>query len=42
MNLMVKVDHRVNLKEYKKKDKFLDLVRELKKLWNMEMTIRAI
>ena len=29
----------VNLKESKKKDKSLDLVRELKKLWNMKVTV---
>ena len=30
--------HRINLKEYEKKDKYLDLARELKKLWNMKVT----
>ena len=33
------MDHRINLKECEKKDKYLDLVRELKKLWNMKVTI---
>ena len=28
-------DHRIKLKECEKKDKYLDFVRELKKLWNM-------
>ena len=32
-------DHRINLKESEKKDKYLDLARELKKLWNMKVTI---
>ena len=31
-------DHRVKLKESEKKDKYLDLARELKKLWNMKAT----
>ena len=35
-------DHRINLKESKKKGKFLDLARELKKLWNMKVTILPI
>ena len=35
-------DHRINLKESEKKDKYLDLARELKKLWNMEVTIVPI
>ena len=32
-------DNRINLKESEKKDKYLDLARELKKLWNMKVTI---
>ena len=32
-------DHRIKLKEYEKKDKYLDIARELKKLWNMQVTI---
>ena len=32
-------DHRIKLKECEKKDKYLDLARELKKLWNMQVTI---
>ena len=35
-------DHRIKLKEYQKKDKYLDLARELKKLWNMKVTIIPI
>ena len=31
--------HRIKLKECEKRDKYLDLARELKKLWNMKMTI---
>ena len=35
-------DHRIKLKERGKKDKYLDLARELKKLWNMKVTIIPI
>ena len=35
-------DHRINLKESEKEDKYLDLARELKKLWNMKVTILPI
>ena len=35
-------NHRINLKESEKKDKYLDLARELKKLWNMKVTIVPI
>ena len=33
------MDHRVKLKENEKKGKYLDLVRELKNLWNMKVTV---
>ena len=33
------VDHIINLKESEKNDKYLDLVRELKKMWIMKVTI---
>ena len=36
------MNHRINLKECEKKDKYLDLARELKKLWNMKVTIVSI
>ena len=36
------VDHRIKLKEREKKDKYLNLARELKKLWNMKVTIIPI
>ena len=42
MDFGVSVDHGVKLKECKKRDKFLDLARELKKLWNMKVTIIPI
>ena len=35
-------DHRIKLKECEKKYKYLDLARELKKLWNMQETIIPI
>ena len=35
----VPADNRIKLKECEKKDKYLDLARELKKLWNMQVTI---
>ena len=35
-------DRRIKLKECEKKDKYVDLARELKKLWNMKMTIVVV
>ena len=35
-------DLRVKLKENEKKDKYLDLARELKKTWNMKVTFIPI
>ena len=32
----------IKLKEYEKKDKYLDLARELETLWNMKVTIIPI
>ena len=32
-------DHRVQLKESEKKNKYLDLTRKLKKLWNMKVAV---
>ena len=42
IKLAVPADHRINLKEGEKKDKYLDPARELKKLWNMKVTIVPI
>ena len=42
VDLAVPVDHRINLKESEKKDKYLDLTRELKRLWNMKVMIVPI
>ena len=41
-NFAVPADLRINLKESEKKDKYLDLARESKKLWNMKVTIVPI
>ena len=38
MDFTVPAYYRVNLKE--KKDKYLDLARELKKLWNMKVRVK--
>ena len=39
VDFSVPADHRVKLKKCEKKAKYLDLARELKKLWNMKVTI---
>ena len=39
MDLAVPADHRIKLKEGEKWDKYWDLTRELKKLWNMKVTV---
>ena len=42
MDFAAPADHRIKLKESEKKDKYLDLAREVKKLWNMKVTIIPI
>ena len=42
VDFTVPADHRIKLKECEKKDKYLDLARELKKLWNKKATIVPI
>ena len=42
VDFVVPADHRIKLKECEKKYKYLDLARELKKLWNMKVTIVPI
>ena len=42
MDFAVSADYRVKLKESEKKDKYLDLARELKKLWNIEVAFIPI
>ena len=40
VDFAVPTDHRVKFKESEKKDKYLDLVRELKKLWKVTLIPR--
>ncbi len=42
VDLVVPADHKIKLKECEKKDKYLDLARELKKLWNKKVKIKLI
>ena len=42
VDFAIPADHRIKLKECEKKDKYLDLAMELKKLWNMQVTITPI
>ena len=42
VDFAVPADYRIKLKECEKKDKYLDLARELKQLWNMKVTIVPI
>ena len=42
MDFAVTVDHIIKLKECEKKDKCLDIARELKDLWNINVTIIPI
>ena len=42
VDFAVLADHRIKLKECEKRDKYLNLARELKKLWNMKVTVVPI
>ena len=42
VDFAVTAEHRIKLKESEKKDTYPDLARELKKLWNMKVTIIPI
>ena len=42
VDFAVPADHRIKLKEREKRDKYLDIAKELKKLWNMKVTIIPI
>ena len=42
VDFAVPADNRIKLKECEKKDKYFDLARELKKLWNIKVTIVPI
>ena len=39
---LVPVDHRLKIKESEKTEKYMDLARELKKLWNMKLKVLPI
>ena len=42
-DFVVSAEHRVKIKESEKRDKYIDLARELKKkLWNMKVTVKLI
>ena len=40
--MAVSADYKLKTKESEKINKFLDLARELKKLWNMKMTVISV
>ena len=42
MDFALPGDHRVKIKENEKRDKYLDLAGELKRLWNMKVTVKPI
>ena len=42
MDFAVPADLRIKLKECEKRDKYLDLARELKKLWSVQVTITPV
>ena len=42
MDLAVPAEHRVKLDESEKRDKYLDLAKELKKLWNMKVAVTSV
>ena len=42
MDFAALADHRIKLKEGEKKDKYFNLARELKKIWNTKVTIMPI
>ena len=42
VDFAVPADHRLKLKESEKRDTYLNLASELKKLWNMKVTIIPI
>ena len=42
LNFGILAGPRVKLKESEKRDKYMDLARELKKLWNMKVIVKSI
>ena len=41
-DFVIPADHRTKINESKKRDKYIDLARELKKVWNMKVTVIEI
>ena len=39
VDFIVPTDHEEKIKENEKRNKYLDLVREVRKLWNMQVTV---
>ena len=43
MDLAISADHRIKIKENEKRDNYVDITRELKKMpWNMKVTVIPI
>ena len=42
MDFAILAGHRVKIKEIEKRDRYKYLVRELKKLWNMKVTVMLV
>ena len=42
VDFAVHADYRIKLKEFEKRDKYISVARELKKIWNMKVTIIPI
>ena len=42
VDFAVQADHRVKIKENKKRDKYLNLAREPKKIWNIKVMVIQI
>ena len=42
MDFDIPADHRVKLKESEKRDEYIDVAREVKKLWNMKVTMISV
>ena len=42
MDFAVQAEHRVKIKENEKRNKVFDLAKELKRIWNMKMTVTII
>ena len=42
LDFTIPVDHKIKVKESEKRDKYLDIARELNTLWNMKVTVIPI